>query len=259
MAQSISENALNQRPKAIVVGASSGIGEALSHKLAAEGYRVALLARRLDKLEAVATAINQAQGADVAFAVQHDVLEFDTVPQVLQDVTAKLGGLDLFIYNTGTQTPNDPERYDPTGDIGMINVNVNGAIAWLSPVAARFQKAGGGHIVGIGSVAGDRGRRPMPGYGTSKAALHAYLEALRNRVRRYGVTVTTIKPGQIETEMLKANADKTVGAIPVEQGADLIYAAIKKKRQVAYIPFKWQIVSLVIQHIPSFIFHRLPI
>ncbi len=259
MSQSTSENALNARPKAMIVGASSGIGAALAKKLAAEGYKVALLARRLEKLEQTRDMLNQRYGADTAFAVQHDVLDYATVPQVLQDTAAMLGGLDLFIYNSGTQTPTDPEKYDAAGDINMINVNVNGAIAWLNPVAERFQKAGEGHLVGIGSVAGDRGRRGMPGYGTSKAALHAYLEALRNRVRRDGVTVTTIKPGQIDTEMLRENADKVRGAIPVEQGADLIYAAIAKKRQVAYIPFKWAIVGLIIQHIPSFVFHRLNI
>jgi NAD(P)-dependent dehydrogenase (short-subunit alcohol dehydrogenase family) len=101
----------------------------------------------------------------------------------------------------------------------MVEINLIGAMAWLSPVAEMFQNAKAGQIVGIGSVAGDRGRVGNPGYNTSKAAL-PYLEALRNRLTRHGVNVLTVKPGFVKTEMLKAAQGGTPFAIEPEKAAD---------------------------------------
>jgi short-subunit dehydrogenase len=140
----------------------------------------------------------------------------------------------------------------------MFQVNLGGAAAWINPVARRFQQQHAGHIVGIGSIAGDRGRRGMPAYTASKAGMHAYLEGIRNRVWRDGVTVTTIKLGQVDTDMLK-NAERRRNPITPERAADLIWRAIEQRRQTVYVPSWWRWVGLGIQHLPSFVFRRLNI
>ncbi|MFQ5408742.1 MAG: SDR family NAD(P)-dependent oxidoreductase [Anaerolineales bacterium] len=245
---------LEPRKTAIIVGASSGIGAALARRLAREGYILGLVSRSADKLEALCAELNR-NGAS-ALAFPHDVRDTAATPERLQQIVAELGGLDLFVYNAGTQFPSKLDVFSAEQDIAVFEVNVLGALAWINPVAERFQRAGAGHIVGIGSIAGDRGRRALPGYAASKAALHTYLEGLRNRLTRHGVTVTTIKPGQVDTALLK-NAEKVRGPISPERAADLIWNAIRKRKQTAYTPARWALIGLVIRHIPSVVMRRL--
>ncbi|MCQ3939276.1 MAG: short-chain dehydrogenase [Chloroflexi bacterium] len=248
---------LNPRRRAILVGASEGMGAALARKLVQEGYNVALLSRQKEKLTALCAEINQ--GGEIrAAAYPHDVTNYDEVPALLQRIVADLGGLDAFIFMAGVNfPPGSMDKYNFENDRKMAEVNLIGAMAWLAPVAEMFQSAKAGQIVGIGSVAGDRGRVGNPGYNTSKAGLHTYLEALRNRLTRHGVNVLTVKPGFVKTEMLKAAVGPTPFAIPAEKAVDDIYKAMRRRRQTVYTPFFWQYIMLVIRHIPSFIFRRL--
>jgi short-subunit dehydrogenase len=242
--------------KAILVGASSGIGAALAHQLADQGYSLALLARRTDMLMALCDEINQKAGKTLARAYPHDVSEYDSVPTLLQSILADLGGLDVFIYNSGISLPVGLKKFDFDKDRRTLEVNFLGALAWLNPVAAMFQSLKSGQIVGISSVAGERGRVGNPSYNASKAALSSYLEALRNRLTRHGVHVLTVKPGFVETELL-AGAKGTFWVIPAEQAARDIYKAIRTHKQDLYTPARWRWVMLVIRNIPSFIFRKL--
>ncbi len=139
----------------------------------------------------------------------------------------------------------------------MIEVNLIGAMAWLHPIAEMFHSAKAGQIVGISSVAGDRGRVGNPGNNVSKAGLTTYLEALRNRLTRHGVNVLTVKPGFLKTEMLKAAMGPTPFAIEPAKAAEDIVKAMKKRRQVIYTASIWMWIMLAIRHTPSFIFRRL--
>lgn len=249
---------LEPQPKAIVIGASSGIGAALVHELGHQGYQVAALARREAELTRLCETINAAIGTRRIYPYAHDVTDYEAVPALFQQIVRQLGGLDLVIYVAGVQPAIAPGEYNFEKDAAMVRVNLLGAMAWLNESAVRFERAKSGHIVGIGSIAGDRGRAAAPGYNTSKAALATYLEALRNRLSRHGVTVTTIKPGFVDTVLLE-NAPKTFWVIAPETAAQKIHRAIKKKRQVAYVPARWWLVGLIIRNIPSFIFRRLNI
>ncbi len=249
---------LNPRRRGIIIGASDGIGAALARRLAREGYILALLARNGEKLDALCSEINQAYGEQRVRAFVHDVAEYEKVPGLLRRIVADLGGLDLVVFVAGVNfPPGGIDKYDFENDRRMIEVNLIGAMAWLSPVAEMFQSAKTGQIVGIGSVAGDRGRVGNPGYNTSKAGLATYLEALRNRLTRYGVNVLTVKPGFVQTEMLKAAQGATPFAIPVEKAVEDIWSAMKKRRQVVYTASIWRWIMLAIQHTPSFIFRKL--
>lgn len=250
------ERPLNPRENAIVVGASSGIGAALVHELTQRGTIVAALARSGGRLQAVCDAANEAAGEQRAFPYPHDVTEFDVIRDLFRKIVEEVGGLDLIVYVAGVQPPVAPNEYSFDKDAAMVGVNLLGAIAWLNCAAERFAQTGDGHIVGISSISGDRGRTAFPGYHTSKGGLSIYLESLRNRLSRRGVTVTTIKPGFVDTPLLE-NADKAFWVISPEEAARQIVDAIRHEKQVAYVPGRWRWVSLVIRLIPSFIFRRL--
>lgn len=246
---------LKPQRRAIVVGASSGIGAALVAALADAGYRVAALARREDRLRELCEAVN-GRHPGMAHYVVHDVSDTADVPALLPQIAHDLGGLDLIVYAAGWMSPGHAEVYDFEADQRAVEINLLGAMAWLNQAAIRFQAARSGHIVGIGSIAGDRGRRGKPAYHASKAGLHTYLESLRNRLSRNGVTVTTIKPGHVKTAML-ADIAREMWPITAEEAASRIVAAIEKKRGTVYIPTRWAVISLIITHMPSLIFRRL--
>lgn len=252
-----SNSPLELQRRAIVVGASSGIGAALARELAKQGYRIAAIARREAELNQLCRQINQAHGgSERACAYPHDVTAYDEIPELFQTVTAGLGGLDLIVYAAGTQAAMADNEYDFEKEAAMIHVNLLGAIAWLGQAATRFERAREGHIVGISSIAGDRGRRANPVYNASKAGLDTYLEGLRNRLSRHGVSVTTIKPGFVDTVLLK-NASKTFWVISPETTAAAIYRAVQARKQTVYVPARWRLVSFIISHIPSIVFRRL--
>jgi len=215
-----------------------------------------LLARTKDKLDALSNESNIKD--QLACAYVHDVSEYHKVPDLLRKIVADLGGLDLVVFVAGVNyPPGGIDKFNFENDRKMIEVNLIGAMAWLHPISEMFQSAKAGQIVGIASVAGDRGRVGNPGYNTSKAGLATYLEALRNRLTRQGVNVLTVKPGFLKTEMLKAAQGATPFAIEPEKAAADILKAMKKRRQVIYTASIWRWVMLVIQHMPSFIFRRL--
>ena len=247
---------LQPRKRGLIVGASSGLGAALARKLSRQGYTLALLSRRGDLLADLCAELN-ADGVTRTLAYQHDVSDYAEVPPLLKKIIADLGGLDLFIFNAGVNYPPGAERMNAADDIKMIEINLLGAIAWLAPVGDLFKESKSGTIVGISSVAGDRGRIANPGYNTSKAGLTTYLEALRNRLTRHGVHVLTVKPGFIATEMMRASAGPKPFTISPERAADDICKAIMRRKQVIYTHPIWRWIMLAIQHVPSVVFRRL--
>jgi decaprenylphospho-beta-D-erythro-pentofuranosid-2-ulose 2-reductase len=247
---------LRPHKRAILVGASSGIGAALARRLAAEGYSLALLARRADLLAAVCDSINSAAGETRAVSYVHDVTDFDSVPGLLEKIVAELGGLDLFIYNSGISIPSGMKHFEFEKDRHVTEVNYLGALAWLNPVAAMFYNLKAGQIVGISSVAGERGRVGNPSYNASKAALTCYMESLRNRLTRRGVHVLTVKPGYVLTSMVDG-VKNPLFAIPPERAAADIVKAIHGRKQEIYTAPIWRLVMFTIRNIPSLLFRRM--
>lgn len=246
--------------RAIVVGASSGMGAALVKQLAAEGYQVAALARRENELRdleaACQTSCDETGGRVVIRA--HDVLETEAIPALFEELVRELGGLDLFIYAAGIMPKVEPDEYSTDKDLSMVAINLNGCIAWGNPVAKYFKTRRAGTIIGISSIAGDRGRRGAPVYGTTKAAMNTYLEGLRNRLGEWGVHVCTIRPGFIDTDMTKG-MDGLFWLISPEEAARTILGAARNRVNTRYVPLRWQLVGTVIKSIPSFLFKKLNI
>jgi decaprenylphospho-beta-D-erythro-pentofuranosid-2-ulose 2-reductase len=236
---------------AIVVGGSSGIGAELVMQLADRDCRVAAVARRGERLEAIV-----AKYPELVIPIVHDVTNFDEVPGMFQEITRQLGGLDLIIYAAGVMPEVEVDEYDFEKDRLMIETNLLGAIAWLNQAAIRFQQTKHGTIIGIGSVAGDRGRMKQPVYNATKAGLATYLEALRNRLSRHGVVVSTVKPGPVRTEMTKHMTLKN--ALSPYQAAELVLKKSRRTGEHYLVPQHWA-AFLIIRNIPSWIFRRLSI
>ena len=246
------------RKKAVLVGAAGGIGAAVARKLSQEGYLLALLDRSEEALNALCDEINQTHVETRAVPYVHNVTDYKKITDLFRKVVADMGGLDLFLYVAGLIYFPELDEFNFEEDHKMVEVNLLGAMAWMSEVAPAFESMGAGQIVGVSSVAGDRGRISNPGYNSSKAGFTCYLESLRNRLTRHGVNVITVKPGMVKTQMLELpNAPKPMLAVTPEQAAEGIFKAIQKRKQVVYVSGLWRWVMLVLTHIPSFIFRRL--
>jgi NAD(P)-dependent dehydrogenase (short-subunit alcohol dehydrogenase family) len=240
--------------KAVIVGASSGIGESIAKRLSAAGVKVALVARRKEELERVREGLGD---KDSAHVYPHDVQKFDEVPALFDRIVQDLGGLDLLVYAAGVMPKVEEGEYSFDKDRQMVEVNLLGAMAWMNPAAAHFEAGRKGTIVGVSSIAGERGRRGNPGYCTSKAALTTYLESLRNRTARYGVNVVTIKPGFVDTQMTRGMKG-LFWLISADEAAETSLAiAGDTSSPVAFVPARWSLVAFIIRLIPSFVFRRL--
>lgn len=241
---------------AIVIGASSGIGAALVRRLAAEGWSVAALARRGDELEALASACRAEGSTGVVATYVHDTRDVAAVPDLLERIARELGRVDLAIYAAGVMPKIDRQTYDTALDLEMLAINFGGMVAWGNALAGLFRSQRSGILVGISSIAGDRGRKGNPMYGATKAAMDHYLEALRNRLSECGVHVCTIKPGYIDTAMTRGMKG-LFWLISADEAARTILAAARRGANTRYVPWRWSLVGLVIRSIPSFVFRKL--
>jgi NAD(P)-dependent dehydrogenase (short-subunit alcohol dehydrogenase family) len=242
------------------VGASSGIGAALARRLVADGYRVALVARRREELDALCDELNGRAGSaaiPVAHAYAHDVRDYDVAPALFARIATDVAPLRLVVYGAGvmpraaTGDAFDAER-------AMAETNVVGAMRWLGLAADHLERQGGGTLVGISSVAGDRGRPGNGAYMASKAALSSYLDSLRFRLKRRGVRVVTVRPGYVATPMTAGLPLPKSLTLSADDAARRIARAAAHGRPVAYIPGYWQPIMWVIRHLPSAAVGRLP-
>lgn len=237
--------------KAIVVGASSGIGAELVKQLLAQGATVAGVARNQNKLLELSN-----QFGPSLLTYIHDVRDYRATAELFTRITKDLGGLDVIFYCSGVMPSVSESEFNFEKDQIMVETNLLGAISWLNLAAERFRNTSSGTIVGIGSVAGDRGRQGQPVYNTTKAALATYLEALRNRLSRHGVKVVTIKPGPVNTEMTKAAG--IVNGMPVDQAVRKILE-LSHRNGEHYLSWKHKLIFYVIKRVPSPIFRKIKI
>lgn len=243
---------------AIIVGASSGIGAALAEELTRRGYRVALVARRAPELEAIAARLNaRAPGSARAYA--HDSRDYDAAPALFEQIRADLGDapLGLLVYASGAMPPSGADGWSFAAQREMIETNLIGAMRWLGLGADLFARQGSGALVGISSVAGDRGRAGNAAYMASKSGLSTYLESLRYRLARRGVRVVTIKPGFVATPMIADAKPPRPLVISAERAAGRIAEVCEHGPEVVYVPARWAFIMTIVRALPSFVMKRL--
>lgn len=254
------------RGGALIVGASGGLGAALAGQLARQGYRVALVARRRPMLDALCQELNARAGTGagavgagypVALAYEHDVRDVDAAPQLFARIAADVAPLSMVIYAAGVM-PRVTTGISFADERDIIEVNVIDALRWLTLAAAHFEGQGAGTIVGLSSVAGDRGRPGNGAYMASKAALSSYLDSLRFRLQPRGVHVLTAKPGYVWTEMtagLKLPKPLTISADRAARG---VLQAAARGKSVAYVPGYWRAIMWLVRRMPAWAVARLP-
>jgi short-subunit dehydrogenase len=248
-------------PGALILGASSGIGAALAHELAQQGYRLALVGRNEAALAALTNEINgEYAGSPQARGYPCDVRAFDDAPALYQRISEEMGGaLRLVVYLAGIMPRGQDGAWTFEEERAMVETNLLGAMRWLDLAAQSFTRAGAGAIVGVSSIAGDRGRRGNSAYMASKAGLSTYLESLRYRLRGTGVRVVTVKPGYVATPMTADLKLPQALTITPERAAKRIAQAARKSSGVVYVPGYWAPIMWGIRQLPAAAMARLPI
>lgn len=246
------------REGALIVGASSGMGAALARRLVARGQRVALVARREDELAALCDTLNAGrQNAPVALAYVHDVRAYDEAPDLFARISGDVAPLRLAIYAAGI-LPDVTTGASFADERATLEINTVGAMRWLGLAADHLEHAGGGTLVGISSVAGDRGRPGNGAYQASKAALSSYLDSLRFRLAPRGVRVVTVRPGYVATPMITGRQTPRALTISTDTAADGIMRAIDRHAAVAYVPGYFRLIMWAVRHAPAAVVARLP-
>lgn len=240
----------------IILGATSSMARALARKLASQGHGLILAGRDSADLAATATDC-QLRGARVAEAVPFDARDPDSFPAIIEMVCAEQGTLNAAVF-VGSMPPQDQIDADPSLIDGTVTDSFTGPARFLQLLAPELEARGGGTIVGVGSVAGDRGRIGNYVYGAAKAGFHTYLSGLRNRLTRSGGHVVTVKPGFVDTAMTWGLEGMFLVA-PPEKVADAILKATAKRRNVIYTPFFWWGIMTIIKSIPEPIFKKLSV
>ena len=236
--------------RAIVIGASSGIGRALALRLAREGFAVGLTARCLPLLLEL-----QAEIGSGAFVRQMDVSDTARAMTLLEELIAEMGGADLIVVNAGTGHINPDLAWEPEDQ--TIAVNVHGFAAMANVAYRHFVRRGAGHLVGISSIAARRGGGGAPAYNASKAFVSTYLDGLRHKLARLGspVAVTDIQPGFVRTVM--AQGPHVFWAASPEKAAEQIWQAIRRRRKRMVITRRWRLIAWLMRRVPDGLYRRL--
>jgi short-subunit dehydrogenase len=237
---------------ALVTGGSTGIGAAMVRALVAGGTRVAVCARNADRIDALV-----AELGDRAVGIAADVSEPSRAEAVVAEAHERLGSLDLVVANAGTGHPVSGPEMTVADITTVLRLNVLGATATIAAGVRPMVERGRGHLVGVSSVAGNRGLPGSAAYCASKAALSVFLESLRVDLRGTGVQVTDIRPGFVDTPLTQKNDFPMPFLMSGERAADLILRALRKNRAVYTFPWQMALGGWVLRNMPDVIYHRL--
>jgi short-subunit dehydrogenase len=236
--------------RAIVIGATSGMGRGLAKLLVDNNYQVGITGRRTTLLTEL-----KKENPEMFFVKTFDISDTGAVVQNLEELVAELGGLDLLVISSGTGDLND--KLDFAMEKRTIDTNVLGFTCVVDWVFNYFEKQRGGHLVAISSVGGLRGSRRGASYNASKAFQMNYLEALRQKATnlKMPIIVTDIRPGFVDTDMAKGEGLFWVAT--VEKAVHQIFRAIQRKKKVVYVSKRWKLVAAILKRIPRSIYDRM--
>lgn len=240
--------------RVLIVGATSAIAEETARRFAANGDRLFLVARNAEHLQTIAADL-RLRGAHEVHTAVFEATDYETHADLVTSVEKALNGLDVALIAHGTLPDQSAcqQAFEQTQT--EFAINTLSVISLLTPLANHFQEIRHGILGVITSVAGDRGRQSNYVYGSAKGCLNIFLEGLRHRLARYGVTVLTIKPGFVDTPMTKDFTKGVLWASPATVAQD-IYRAVEKRRSVIYTPWFWRWIMLVIRLTPKFFLHK---
>ncbi|HUJ87238.1 MAG TPA: SDR family oxidoreductase [Burkholderiales bacterium] len=239
--------------RAVISGASSGIGEALARRYAGPHSALGLIARRKDALDALAASL---PGRSAVYAL--DVVDPQALERAAGDFVARFGPPELVIASAGVSVGTHGEALADAARLRrVLEVNVIGLAATLAAFAPAMRAAGRGTLCGIASVSGFRGLAGAGAYCASKSAAITWLESLRVELRGSGVSVVTVCPGYVDTPMTRVNRYRMPFLLPADEAARRIARAIEAKRRLAVIPWQMALVSYALRALPDWLYDRL--
>lgn len=236
----------------LILGATSDMAMAIAKKFASQGYDIQLAARKTEQLQPVQSDLSIR--FNVTCTLYHfDALDFASHSSFYNNLTPKP---DITICVIGYMNDNEKVINSQDETIKTINTNFTGAVSILNIVAAGYAARQQGTIVGISSVAGNRGRQSNYIYGSAKAGFTAYLSGLRNKLFHSRVHVMTVLPGFVYTKMTEhLKLPKLLTAQPSDV-ANAIFKGVKKKKNILYVKWFWRWIMLIITSVPEFIFKK---
>lgn len=238
--------------RALITGASSGIGLALARELAKRGYSLALLARRTELLEQLARELPR------AVAIGCDVTDATSVREAVRRAEAELGGpFDLAVANAGVSIPSHAQQFKLDDAEQIIRVNVLGMMYLFDAVIPSMVERRAGRFVGVASIAGLRGLPAAGAYSASKAAMQAFLEAARIELVPHGVGVTIVNPGFVATPMTEKNRFRMPFLMQPERAATIIADGIGRGKRVVEFPRPTSLMMRVMRYVPDALYDRM--
>jgi short-subunit dehydrogenase len=225
-----------------VVGASSGIGAALATELVERGARVAISARRKDQLDAVA--------AGTMTVVPVDVTDRDALDAAATQVVDALGEIDMVVYNAGYWEQMDAAAWDRDLFARHVEVNLLGLNNCVGAVLPEMVRAGRGQLVSVASVAGYRGLAGAEAYGATKAAQINMLEALRTSAAAHGISVTTVCPGFVRTDLTAKNTFPMPFMIDADAAARSICNGLERGQMEIVFPLPMAVLMKIARLLP---------
>lgn len=239
----------------LILGATSAIARGAAAAFASKGHALYLAGRDMEEIERHAADLRIRHGVEVRCG-HFDAEDVERHEVFVERVAREMGGLGGVLLAFGYL----PERRtdSPVTNDGALTItrNLTGAVSVLEHCAALLEEQRGGFIIGISSVAGDRGRQSNYLYGAAKGGLGLYLQGLRNRLHPSGVRVLTVKPGFVDTAMTYGLPGLFLVASPQSVGTQIV-RALERGREVVYLPWFWRYIMLVIKLIPEPLFKRL--
>lgn len=235
--------------KAIIIGATSGIGKELAKIFTDQNYLVGITGRRKNNLEEIKKTKPE------NYIIKSFDCTTESNSEKLNELVNDLGGLDLLVMSSGTGNLNENLNYEIERKI--IELNVLAFTEIVDWAFNFFNKQGKGHLAAISSIAGIRGSRITPSYNASKAYQINYLEGLRQKAKKTGnpIFVTDIRPGFVDTDMAKGEGQFWVAT--KGKAARQIFNLIKRKKDIGYVTKRWRLISMILKILPNWIYKRM--
>jgi decaprenylphospho-beta-D-erythro-pentofuranosid-2-ulose 2-reductase len=242
--------------RVVILGATSGIAQALQRLLAKNGKEMLLVGRSPERLSALRGDL-LVRGAREVVTFPADLADVTTHVPVLEFARNQLTNFDTVLLAYGTMLDQRECQRSPVLACLEIETNFVSAVALLTVFAEHFANVGAGCIAAITSVAGDRGRRSNYVYGAAKGALSLFLQGLRSRLYPIGVKVITIKPGPVKTAMTDQMEKSGIFVDPEQVARDIYRALEKRSPDVLYTPRRWRLIMAGVRALPESVFKRL--